>query len=97
MEENDGKVSGPSEENERRVNAYPTVMYFLKSIKGSPNERAQKAALMLQQFFQGSNPVTASARSALREYCKAHELPVPDYLGETLLKKNGKTDLPITS
>ncbi len=96
--ENGGNNSGGvSEETERVTSAYPAVKYFLEAVGGSPQERTQKAALMLQEFFQGSNPVAMNARSALREYCRVHKLHVPDYLGETPLKKNGRTDLTVTS
>lgn len=98
MEENDGKNGGrPSEETERRISAYPTIMYFLKSIEGSPSERARKASRMLREFFPGNDLVATEARLALNEYCRTNKLLVSDYLEKMPLKENGKIDLPVTS
>lgn len=78
---NDGRNGGgPSEETERRASAGPAVIYLLRAIPGSPGQRAQAVAQIIQDHFQKDGFTANAARSALESFCNTHKLDVYDYL-----------------
>lgn len=94
MAENDGAiVSPPSEETERLLSVRPTVMYFLKAMPGSPEQRAHAAARMIQEFFPNGAISTLDAHSALESFCIAHGLDVAVYLKPKSIQENPSTSV----
>lgn len=84
----DKNSGGPSVETVQRVSAYPAVEYLLAAIPGSPEQRAQGVAKVIQELFPENGVSTDAARSALKSFCATHKLNVYDYLKSTPMKVN---------